>query len=143
MPDIDISVGDWIAVAALTLSIVHIVGRVVWGVIRGRKASFEVSVRKVPVQSGVQESEEQVVIRNHGPAPATAVDVALHGPDGEALEVVFMRGVQIKRVWPGQTLHLPVDRLFGTQIAEVRVCWNDKRRRRQGEHFDVVTHWTT
>jgi hypothetical protein len=114
MPDINLSASDWIAVAALAISLSYLAGSAVLSYIRGRKASFEVSAQKVPVPSGqIVKVEEQVVICNHGPALATAVDVALFGPDGQALKAPFIRGAQIKRVWPKQTLHLTVDLAFG------------------------------
>jgi hypothetical protein len=142
--DIDLSAGEWIAVAALAVSVSHLIGQIVLYSIRRRKASFEVSVQKVPTRGKTEPYEEQVVVCNHGPALATDVDVAVLGPDGEALEHRLERGERIKRVWPGQTLHLPVMGIFAAPLlGEVRVCWNDKRRRRQGEHFNVVTHWIT
>jgi hypothetical protein len=61
-----------------------------------------------------------------------------------ALEALFIRRQQIKRVWPGQTLHLRVNHMLGSpHIAEVRVRSNDKRRRRPHQHVDVAAHWTT
>jgi hypothetical protein len=162
MPDIDISAGDWIAVAALAVSVSHLIGQIVLYSIRRRTASFEVSVQMVPTPGRTEPYEEQVVICNHGPALATRVEVGVFGPDGEAMTAPFLRDAvikqwleikqdsevqqdsQIKRIWPRQTLRLPLNLSMGTPpITEVEVKWKDKRWRSQDERFDVAAHWTT
>lgn len=144
MLEIDFSASDWIAVAALAISLSHLAGSVIVRIIRGRKASFEVSAQMVPVPKGLEGFEEQVVIRNHGPALATDVEVALFGPEGQGFDTPFIRGSQIKRVWPNQTLHLPVNlTLASPPVAEVQVSWTDRRRGSHSESFEVAAHWTT
>lgn len=122
------------AVVALVLSI--------WSIIevrlRSRRAEMSIRFEMCTVDQprGERRQIERLVIKNHGPATASDVEVDVFDRGSELLNPSFLRDHQpLPRLHPGQEHHITLSTTMDEGLPEhAHMRWRD-RRGRQDEQF--------
>jgi hypothetical protein len=135
VPDLDFKASDYIASAAVVLSLFALV-RPLWN---ERKASIEVrSERYRRVQGDQVRGEQRYVMKNHGPAQARDVQVMFFS-DGKPVKL-HLSGWNHRPytplLHPGEEMHMNYTLAMGKNMPEkVVVAWRDGRIGRQSQEF--------